>query len=182
MLQGYYCPDEGLWRITLLNGDSQANKTATFRQSLIEILQEAPPPTTQHINSVYKLRAQPQLIRYYHEAAGFPIQRTWLKAIANGHYQSWVGLTETAVQRYFSESRETMKGHGCKIQMNLRYTKTLVKDEEEEAVMLAEDSQISACGHVIYNLQNEMDRKMYIDQTGKFPVKSYKGKQYVMVL
>ena len=70
VLQGYYCPDEGQWRIPLLHRDDKVQKTA---------------------NNVYKLRAQPQLIRYYHSAAGFPTQRTWLKVIANGHYQSWVG-------------------------------------------------------------------------------------------
>ena len=66
--------------------------------------------------------------------------------------------------------------------MNLRSTKTLVKEEEDKAVALAEDAQTSTCYHTIYNLQDEMDRKMYTDQTGKFPVTLYKGKQYVMVL
>ena len=50
--------------------------------------------------------------------------------------------------------------------MNLRSTKTLVKEEEDKAVTVAEDSQTSTCYHTIYNLQNEMDRKMYTDQTG----------------
>ena len=71
-----------------MTGDGQTGKTAKFRQAPAEILQDAPPPTTQHINNVCELRAQPQLIRYYHSAAGFPTQRTWIKAIANGHYQS----------------------------------------------------------------------------------------------
>ena len=30
VLQGYYCPDEGLWRIPLLNRGGEAQKTATF--------------------------------------------------------------------------------------------------------------------------------------------------------
>ena len=30
VLQGYYCPDEGLWRIPLLNRGDKAQKTATF--------------------------------------------------------------------------------------------------------------------------------------------------------
>ena len=182
VLRGCYCSDEGLWRIPLLNKGIQAKDTAAFQQSPQEILQEAPPPATRLINNVYELRAQPQLIRYYHAAVGFPTQRTWLTAIANGHYQSWVGLSEAAVRRHFQESTETWRGHGRKIQMNLRSTKTLVKAEEAEAVRLAEDSQISSIYHIVYNLQDEMDRQMYTDQTGKFPVTSYKGKQYVMVL
>ena len=66
--------------------------------------------------------------------------------------------------------------------MNLRSTKTLVKEEEDKTVTLAEDSQASTCYHAIYNLQEKMDRKMCTDQTGKFTVTSYKGKQYVMIL
>ena len=66
--------------------------------------------------------------------------------------------------------------------MNLRSTKTLVKEEKEQANLVGEDSQTSNCYHQIYNLKEEMDRKMYSDQTGKFPVKPYKGKQYGMVI
>ena len=57
-----------------------------------------------------------------------------------------------------------MKGYGRKIKKDLISTKTLVKEEEDGAVALAEDAQISACRHTIYNLQDEMDRKMYTDQ------------------
>ena len=81
---------------------------------------------------MYELRAQPQLIKYYHAAAGFPTKLTWLKAIKNGHYQSWKGLAVEAVQRHFPEAIETWKGHGCKNKMNLRSTKLKIQDEEEE--------------------------------------------------
>ena len=33
------------------------------------------------------------LVRYIHAAAGFPIWSTWLKAIKNGNFNSWPGLT-----------------------------------------------------------------------------------------
>ena len=33
-----------------------------------------------------------------------------------------------------------------------------------------------------YNLKNKLDRKMYTDQTVKFPVTSFCGNQYIMVL
>lgn len=32
-----------------------------------------------------------------------------------------------------------------------------------------------------YNLKDEMDRKPYSEQTGRFPVTSYRGCQYIMV-
>ena len=33
-----------------------------------------------------------------------------------------------------------------------------------------------------YNLENEMERKMYTDQTGRFPTRSHRGYEYIMVL
>ena len=36
--------------------------------------------------------------------------------------------------------------------------------------------------HKVYDLHDEMELKMYTDQTGRFPTKSYKGMQYIMVL
>ena len=34
--------------------------------------------------------------------------------------------------------------------------------------------------HKIYDLHNGMEQKMYADQTGRFPTKSYRGMQYIM--
>ena len=41
---------------------------------------------------------------------------------------------------------------------------------------------MEGCYHTIYDLHQEMDRKMYTDETGRFPMSSYRGMQYVMVL
>ena len=35
------------------------------------------------IHNVYELKTQPELVRYYHAAAGFPTKPLWLKAIKN---------------------------------------------------------------------------------------------------
>ena len=41
---------------------------------------------------------------------------------------------------------------------------------------------MNGCYHTVYNLSKDMEQKMYTDQTGRFPVQSYKGMQYIMVL
>ena len=33
-----------------------------------------------------------------------------------------------------------------------------------------------------YNLHSKLDRKIYSDQTGKFPVTSFCGNKYIMVM
>ena len=44
-------------------------------------------------HSVYDLPNLEALVRYMHAAAGFTVKSTWLKAIKNGNFESWPGLT-----------------------------------------------------------------------------------------
>ena len=78
---------------------------------------------------------------------------------------------------------ETWKGHGRKIQQNLQSTKIVVREEEKETNKCMGDiSTLERCHHAVYDLHEDMDRTMYTDQTGKFPVSSYRGMQCIMVL
>ena len=45
-----------------------------------------------------------------------------------------------------------------------------------------EHSNEQALFYRTYNLKEDMDRKLYSDQTGKFPVTSYHRNQYIMVM
>ena len=57
---------------------------------------------------------------------------------------------------------------------------------EEEGNSMTElelsDNIAQSCYHVVYNLGEEMHQKLYSDQTGRFPVTSYRGMQYIMVM
>ena len=95
-----------------------------------EILRAQPPPAQDELYSVYEIKAKPELVRYYHAAAGFPTKPTWLAAIRNNYYASWPGLNATDVAKYFPESEATWKGHGRKVRAGLRSTKTNGSDEQ----------------------------------------------------
>jgi hypothetical protein len=60
-------------------------ETVLVNKPPTEFLLQQPPPT-KAIANVYELKTQPELVRYYHTAAGFPTKPTWLKAIKNNHY------------------------------------------------------------------------------------------------
>ena len=63
----------------------------------------------------------------------------------------------------------------------LRSTKALVKKEEDEVKDIKlEEEQATYVKD--FDLKDEADRMMCSDQTGRFPVTSFKGNQYVMVL
>ena len=51
------------------------------------------------------------LIRYFHFAAGYPVQSTWLKAISAGNYSSWPGLTLANATKYRPSASSTIMGH-----------------------------------------------------------------------
>ena len=67
--------------------------------------------------------------------------------------------------------------------MNLRPTKQNIQEEEEEAKEFAGSAQeFEGCYHAVYDLEDDMNQKMYTDQTGRFPVQLYSGMKYIMVL
>ena len=120
--------DTGLWRIPLLPTVRQDNVTNVNTETVLvnkpptEFLANRPPPS-EAVCNVYELKAQPELVRYYHAAAGFPTKPTWLQAIKNNHYASWTGLTYEGVSKYYPESNETNKGHGRKLKSGQRSTR-----------------------------------------------------------
>jgi hypothetical protein len=147
---------------------------------------------------------------YYNATAGFPTQPTWIVAISKGYYSTWPGLTAAMAARHFPESNKTWCDHGQKIESNLRSTKKAIGEEVraqtnniqrqimgeeggqhkgEEAAHNAEpggqdkSSELPcAVYHKVYNMQDNMGRITYTDQTAEFPVCSYRGMQYVMIL
>ena len=79
------------------------------------MLLDLPPPTQDIVSNVYKVKAKPELVLYYHAAAGFPTKKTWLAAIRNNHYKLWPELDAIIVLKYFPESHKTLNGHGRKV-------------------------------------------------------------------
>ena len=90
-------------------------------------------------------------------------------------------MDATVAAKYYPESHETRKGNGRKVKSGLRSTKETVKEEEKDT-----DSESLGLEQATYvkgfNLKDEADRLMFSDQTGRFPVTSFKGNQYVMVM
>lgn len=185
--------DGDLWRIPTVPGNVKITNPA--KQSIVvtkpptEYLPNRPPPE-EAICNVFELSKQPEIIRYYHAAAGFPTKPTWIKAINAGNYVTWPGLTATAVQKYFPESDEEKKGHGRKMKAGVRSTKKKVEVAEEMmAGWKGKRTNASAPGKKhrdymikVFGLDDLFSAKIYTDQTGKFPVRSSQGNLYLMVL
>ena len=184
ILKGWRMKDTKLWRIPLTKYVNNLNTdTCIVNQPPSELLKNRPPPTDA-INNVYELTSTATLIRYLHAAAGFPTKATWLKAIANNHYTSWPGLTLTAVRKHFPESVETVKGHMKKQKAGIRSTKKqlIMPTETDEELPQATTTKSREIMLQVLDTTDELAMKIYTDQTGKFPTRSSKGNQYIMVL
>ncbi len=136
---------------------------------------------------MYKLKTQPELVRYYHSAASFPTKPSWLKAIKNKQYASWPGLTWEAVNKHFPESEETLKGHRCKTRSGLGSTKTSPQTADDDKLTNTTEFTRSPTKQKeafirTFDLSDEAERLMYTNQTGRFRKKSSQGHQYIMVL
>jgi len=106
ILKGWKYPQSGPWRIPLKKDwSNKKTHTVLVNKPPVEFLPSSPPPT-EAIFNIYELKKQPELVQCYHAVAGFPTKATWTKAIKNGHYASWPGLTSEIVQKHFPESEE----------------------------------------------------------------------------
>ena len=95
----------------------------------------------------------------------------------------WKGLPVVDVHCHFPESDETWKGHVRKVPCGLRLTKKLLEIEQDGQLTAREVEQKTRTLFTkTYDLYDSLERRMYTDQTGKFPVKLYRGMQYIMVL
>jgi hypothetical protein len=129
-------------------------------------------------HNVYSLPSIEQSIRYLHTAAGYPPEETWADAINAGNYNTWPGLTATAVRCHFPELDKTQKGHMKKQRQNLRLTKIKVESKSTREKPLTREKKMHDVYFKIHNVSNTM----HSNQTGCFPATSSSGNQYIMVL
>jgi hypothetical protein len=169
IVRGWFDKTANLWRIpqipVVLNNNTD---TVLVNKQPTEFL-PGRTPIIEAINNVYELKTQPELVRYLHACAGFPTKPSWIKAIKNGQYASWPGLTVKAVAKHFPESEETMKGHGRKTKSGLRSTKANADsepdfDDIENATMNQTHSLTKQKESVlmVFDLSDKSQRLMYI--------------------
>ncbi len=188
ILCGFKCPMTGMWHIPLVDLVRNKNTDKVIVNCPPSKFLPARPPPANAIYNVYELKTQPELVRYYHAAAGFPTKPTWLKAIKNMQFASWPGLTVDAVNRHYPDSKETPKGHGRKAPSGHRSTKvtTPALDNSAEAFGVKDSSRPTKKEKTVFlrilDMEDEATLKIYTNQPGRFPKKSSHGNQYIMVL
>jgi hypothetical protein len=108
------------------------NRTGLWRIPMNPTPTEQTTNKTQQCNNAYRTQSIPDLIKFLHATAFSPTKATWLKAIKQGVFQSWPGLTHAAASKRFPTSMDMHKGHMDQSQKNVRSTKIETNETENE--------------------------------------------------
>ena len=128
--------------------------------------------TSNEVAANVSLPSMPQTICYLHAAVGFPTKDLWIKAIKNGNYATWPGITVEAVNKHFPKSVKTQKGHMKKQRQNVRSTKQKVSvDKEPDKVEL---TRTITKQNILVKVINASET-VFTNQTGRFPVQLSRG-------
>jgi hypothetical protein len=131
-LRGLLDQKANLWQIPLVHIVLKNNTdTVLLNKPPTEFLPDCPPPI-EAIHNVYKLKMQPELVRYLDASAGFPTKPLWIEAIKNKQYTSWPGLKVRAVAKHFPKSKEMMKGNWRKGKSGLQSTKMPAQSNNDD--------------------------------------------------
>jgi hypothetical protein len=93
-------------------------------------------------------------------------------------------LTANAVRKYLPKSLATAKGHLKAAPKNLRSTSitrpALAPTDANTAMTTPTSSHVRT--HLVYAKHISITGQIYSDQTGRFPVTSSRGNQYIMII
>jgi hypothetical protein len=153
---------------TLLTGPRH-HPTGLWHVNLV-----APPdPPRGHALSALPANTKADLSRFLHAACFSPAPSTWCKAIQAGHFTTWPGLSSALVTRHLPPSLATLKGHQQQTRKNAQSTKASLPDPP--------DPDHSQRTHCLFMAAAPITGLIFSDQTGRFPVTSSRGHNYLMI-
>jgi hypothetical protein len=177
IIEGQRNASNGLWNIPFAPKDNPPPLTPT--RSLKNFHNEAN-------GAIHLNKTKQDLATFLHACAFSPVPSTFLRAIKQGHFSLWPGLTASLVNKHLPKSLATSKGHlktqqknvqSTKINTNLPIAASLDCSPSQEA-----NNTSTHCVFSTIVRATDLRKKSYSDQTGKFPTQSSRGHNYVMVL
>ena len=90
------------------------------------------------------------------------------------------------VEKCFPESGETQKGHMRSVKAGIRSTKKETLQGTDKDAEDSDDTEDKPKQKELVikhaDLEEEFKKQISLDQTGRFPYRSFKGNQYVMII
>ena len=171
IMRGRKCQRTGLWMLPVAQ-----------HQQEDEVEDNHPTPTIELMANVYETSTQADLAQYLHQCLFSPTPATLIKAIKNDQLLSFPGLTADLITKHLPPSTATAKGHMHQSRQGIRSTrpKPVTPSDPQD---MNPDHQPQAAHHIycFAALADLNSGTIYTDLTGRFPVRSYKGMQYIFV-
>jgi hypothetical protein len=117
---------------TILKGQRDLN-TGLWR---INLRPDKPQPAIAAANKIYELHSTRALVSYLHKAMFSPTKYALLQDVKRGHFTTWPGLTEEAINKHLKMTPVTEMGNMNQRHKNMRSTTTkkIMSDLEDETV------------------------------------------------
>ena len=131
-----------------------------------------------------------QLVHFYHAALGSPAISTFTEAASRGYLDCFPGLTVQKIRRNKPHTIATSLGHLDQTRKNYKSTKQSVRPPSVRTTPSPTMSPLqqdtfppidSSPTHVIYT-RIERTHRNFMDSSGRFPVKSRSGNEYVLAM
>ena len=131
-----------------------------------------------------------ELAMFHHQALGNPRKDTLLRALKRhpDQFATFPGLNWDLIKNHLPPSGATDKGHMIMTRKGLKSTRTITRQITRarkdisnflptEEVCMADEDELYC--YAVLGDKNE--RTIYSDLTGRFPVESYDGKNYIFI-
>eukprot|EP00804_Cyclotella_cryptica_P009708 CCRYP_011254-RA/>CCRYP_011254-RA protein AED:0.28 eAED:0.25 QI:0/-1/0/1/-1/1/1/0/682 len=182
ILRGWRDPTTRLWRVSLI---PDGVNTIFPPYSTIDDLYKTP-DNIQALSAyqpIYECTNTNQLINFYHATMGYPVVSTWCKAIDKGYFRGWNGLTSDRVRKFIRPSSPSEQGHMDQSRAYIRSTRQSPNTSSTPTDHMTEHPQAPNNNktNVVYMSIIEVDGQLFTDQTGRFPVTSNRGNNYIVI-
>jgi hypothetical protein len=118
---------------------------------------------------------------FYHACLGFPVKQMWLDAIKAGNGDTSNGLAYSNMARYCPNTNKKILGHLAQQRQNVSLTKPkLPTPLAPPAPPTTAPSPADVPSNQVFIMVYPLSR-LYIDDTGRFPVRACLGNQYIMI-
>ena len=166
-----------------------------------------------NINIIIKKdKTKQELANFLYVACFSPVLSTFIKAIDNGHFNTWPGLSRNLMKKHLPPSIASAKGHLNQERQGIQSTKheksnyseyisrikaniarlkqqipsgktleeALREDVFDDAFPISEKANVRT-NDVVYAIIDHKANLAYMDLTGRFPYKSSRGNEYILV-
>jgi hypothetical protein len=178
IIQGSRMPN-GLWSLPL------SNPSPAPTDRLLNPVKKLPDLSPHQANGILRTdKTKQELAIYLHATLGSPVPSTLLQSIRKTHLTTFPGLTTNLINKHLPKSIATVLGHQDQEAKHLRSTKTPFPDPTLPPSTPDLEPVLDTPSHLISVMLFERDdiMKSYSDQTGRFPVPSSRGNNYLFVL